>query len=39
MEIADLRSARKVISVLEGGYALQSLASSVAVHVTTLMES
>ena len=39
MEIADLRSAGKVISVLEGGYALQSLASSVAAHVTALMES
>ena len=39
MEIADLRSAGKVISVLEGGYALQSLATSVAAHVTALMES
>jgi acetoin utilization deacetylase AcuC-like enzyme len=39
MEIADLRSAGKVISVLEGGYALQSLARSVAAHVTALMES
>src|SRR6478672_6266095 len=39
MEIADRRSAGKVISVLEGGYALQSLASSVAAHVTALMES
>lgn len=27
VEIADLRSANRVISVLEGGYALQSLAS------------
>jgi acetoin utilization deacetylase AcuC-like enzyme len=39
MEITDLRSAGKVISVLEGGYALQSLAHSVAAHVTALMES
>jgi acetoin utilization deacetylase AcuC-like enzyme len=39
VEIADLRSAGKVISVLEGGYALQSLAHSVAAHVTALMES
>jgi acetoin utilization deacetylase AcuC-like enzyme len=39
MDIADLRSAGRVISVLEGGYALQSLASSVAAHVTALMES
>ena len=39
MEIADQRSAGKVISVLEGGYALQSLAHSVAAHVTALMES
>src|SRR5262245_40006660 len=39
MEIADLKSAGKVISVLEGGYALRSLASSVAEHVAALMES
>ena len=39
MEIADLTSASKVISVLEGGYALESLAQSVAVHVTALMQS
>ena len=39
MEIADLRSAGKVISVLEGGYALKSLARSVAAHVTALMQS
>jgi acetoin utilization deacetylase AcuC-like enzyme len=39
MEVADLRSAGKVISVLEGGYAVQSLAPSVAAHVTALMES
>jgi len=39
MEIADLTSASKVISVLEGGYALKSLAQSVAAHVTALMQS
>ena len=39
MDVADLRSAGKVISVLEGGYAVQSLAPSVAAHVTALMES
>jgi acetoin utilization deacetylase AcuC-like enzyme len=39
MEIADLTSAGKVISVLEGGYALKSLAQSVAAHVTALMQS
>ena len=38
MDIADLKSAGRIISVLEGGYALQSLASSVAAHVTALME-
>jgi acetoin utilization deacetylase AcuC-like enzyme len=39
MEIADVRSAGRVISVLEGGYALESLARSVVAHVTTLMEA
>jgi acetoin utilization deacetylase AcuC-like enzyme len=39
MEIADVRSAGRVISVLEGGYALESLARSVATHVTALMQS
>jgi acetoin utilization deacetylase AcuC-like enzyme len=39
MEIADVRSAGRVISVLEGGYALESLAQSVAVHVMALMQS
>ena len=39
MEIADQTSAGKVISVLEGGYALKSLAPSVAAHVTALMQS
>jgi acetoin utilization deacetylase AcuC-like enzyme len=39
MEIADVRSAGRVISVLEGGYALKSLAQSVAAHVAALMQS
>jgi len=39
MEIADQTSAGKVISMLEGGYALESLAQSVAAHVTALMQS
>ena len=39
MEIADVRSAGRVISVLEGGYALKSLAQSVAAHVSALMQS
>jgi acetoin utilization deacetylase AcuC-like enzyme len=39
MEVADVRSAGRVISVLEGGYALKSLAWSVAAHVMALMQS
>jgi acetoin utilization deacetylase AcuC-like enzyme len=39
MERADHTSAGKVVSVLEGGYALKSLAQSVAVHVSALMQS
>jgi acetoin utilization deacetylase AcuC-like enzyme len=39
MEVADARSAGRLISVLEGGYALESLARSVATHVTALMQS
>jgi acetoin utilization deacetylase AcuC-like enzyme len=39
MEIADQTSAGKVISMLEGGYALESLAQSVAAHVTAPMQS
>jgi acetoin utilization deacetylase AcuC-like enzyme len=39
MEIADARSAGRMVSVLEGGYALESLAQSVAAHVTALMQS
>jgi acetoin utilization deacetylase AcuC-like enzyme len=38
MEIARRRSGERLVSVLEGGYDLQGLARSVAVHVTTLME-
>jgi acetoin utilization deacetylase AcuC-like enzyme len=38
MEIARKRGHERVVSVLEGGYDLQGLARSVAVHVTTLME-
>ena len=38
MEIARKRAHERVVSVLEGGYDLQGLARSVAVHVTTLME-
>jgi acetoin utilization deacetylase AcuC-like enzyme len=39
MEIADVRSRGKLVSVLEGGYALESLARSVAAHVETLMQA
>jgi acetoin utilization deacetylase AcuC-like enzyme len=38
MEIARKRAHERVVSVLEGGYDLQGLARSVAVHLTTLME-
>jgi acetoin utilization deacetylase AcuC-like enzyme len=38
MEIAQKRCAGRIVSVLEGGYDLESLARSVAAHVTTLME-
>jgi acetoin utilization deacetylase AcuC-like enzyme len=38
MEIAQRTSGERIVSVLEGGYDLQGLARSVAVHVTTLME-
>jgi acetoin utilization deacetylase AcuC-like enzyme len=37
MKIADSYCKGRIISVLEGGYHLNSLASSVAVHVKTLM--
>jgi acetoin utilization deacetylase AcuC-like enzyme len=39
MKIADVRSCGRVISVLEGGYALESLARSVAAHISALMQS
>ncbi len=38
MEIADRRSASRIVSVLEGGYDLDGLAHSAAAHVTALME-
>jgi acetoin utilization deacetylase AcuC-like enzyme len=37
LEIADQYSGSRVVSLLEGGYDLQGLARSVAVHVATLM--
>ena len=37
MDIADQSAGGRVVSLLEGGYDLQALARSVAVHVTTLM--
>ncbi|OYX65816.1 MAG: acetoin utilization protein [Rhizobiales bacterium 32-66-11] len=37
MEIADKRSGGRLVSVLEGGYDLEGLASSAAAHVTALM--
>ena len=38
MEIADRRCSGRIVSVLEGGYHLDSLARSAAAHVTALME-
>jgi acetoin utilization deacetylase AcuC-like enzyme len=38
MEIAQKRCGGRIVSVMEGGYDLDSLARSVAVHVATLME-
>ncbi len=38
MEIADKYAEGRVVSVLEGGYDLQSLAASVGAHVLTLMK-
>jgi acetoin utilization deacetylase AcuC-like enzyme len=38
MEIAKRRCGGRIVSVLEGGYDLDSLARSVAAHVTALME-
>jgi acetoin utilization deacetylase AcuC-like enzyme len=37
MDIADRRCSGRVVSILEGGYDLKALASSVAVHVRALM--
>ena len=37
MDIADRHAGGRVVSLLEGGYDLQALGSSVAAHVTTLM--
>lgn len=38
-EIADKRCDRRIVSMLEGGYDLEGLAKSVAVHVNALMEA
>jgi acetoin utilization deacetylase AcuC-like enzyme len=37
MEVAETHCESRVVSVLEGGYDLQGLAASVAVHIQTLM--
>lgn len=37
MEVADEKAKGRLVSLLEGGYDLQGLAASVAVHVTALM--
>jgi acetoin utilization deacetylase AcuC-like enzyme len=37
MEIAEKHAKGRVVSVLEGGYELEGLARSAAVHVLTLM--
>lgn len=37
-ELAEKRSGRRVVSILEGGYDLEGLAKSVAVHVNVLMD-
>jgi acetoin utilization deacetylase AcuC-like enzyme len=37
MEVAEIHCDSRVVSVLEGGYDLQGLAASVAVHIQTLM--
>jgi acetoin utilization deacetylase AcuC-like enzyme len=39
MELADRHAGRRIVSLLEGGYDLQSLADSVAAHVKTLMSA
>jgi len=38
MEIAQKRCGGRIVSVLEGGYALDALARSAAAHVTALIE-
>ena len=37
MEIADKKCEGRVVSLLEGGYDLEGLATSAAAHVTALM--
>jgi acetoin utilization deacetylase AcuC-like enzyme len=39
MELADRHAGSRIVSVLEGGYDLESLADSVAAHVKTLMSA
>ena len=39
MEVAQKCCNGRIVSVLEGGYDLQSLARSVSAHVATLMEA
>ena len=39
MEIADTSAQGRIVSVLEGGYDLQGLRDSVAVHVAALMNN
>jgi acetoin utilization deacetylase AcuC-like enzyme len=39
MELADRHAGKRIVSVLEGGYDLQSLADSVAAHVKALMSA
>jgi len=39
MDLADRHAGKRIVSVLEGGYDLQSLADSVAVHVKALMSA
>jgi acetoin utilization deacetylase AcuC-like enzyme len=37
MDVADRSAGGRVVSLLEGGYDLEALASSAAAHVTALM--
>jgi acetoin utilization deacetylase AcuC-like enzyme len=39
LEIAALHSQGRLVSVLEGGYDLDALAASVALHVRTLLQA